>query len=346
MSNRNSIIIRLVIWGAIALFLLSALLMLLTRTVSGKNAWNTTLWGDLRTVQEESFSLDAIDELEFDFSSMDISVILTQEDELQVKLLANRELRPEERFVSSLDNGRVVVKSQPQVDFFSLWTLNGFKRLEVYLPEQYQDAIQVSTASGNITLPETLNLNTVTLHLSSGDLRGGSVSAGQLDLGVTSGNITLSSVNSGRYSFIISSGDTTIEALEGTGSIGSSSGNIRIGSVKGGAQEIGSTSGNITLGQFQANGQISTQSGDIKMENVLPGGDVNVRVTSGRVSIDLAKEAAVNLQADVTSGDVRSTLPLSFDQDGKHANGQIGANPGATLSIRTTSGDILLSQAE
>ncbi len=346
MSNRNSIIIRIIIWGAVAIFLLSALAMLISRAVSGKNAWNTDFWGDIRTVQEESFSLDAIDELEFDFSSMDISVILTQEEELQVKLLANRELRSDERFISSSDNGRVLVRSQPRVDFFSLWTLNGFKKLEVYLPEKYSEALKLTTASGNITLPDGLTLKTMKMHLSSGDLRGGNIQTEDLSLGVSSGNIRLSHLKSGRYTMEITSGDTTLEALEGTGSIGSSSGNIRIGSLTGGGQNISTTSGNITLEQFTGHGEISTQSGDVRIGSALPQGDLNLRVTSGRISVELAKEAAVNLELGVTSGNINSTLPLFFIQDNKRASGEIGENPSATLSIRTTSGDILLSQAE
>ncbi len=348
MSNRNSIIIRIIIWGAVAIFLLSALAMLTSKAASGKNAWNTDFWGDLRTVQEESFSLSAVNELEFDFSSMDIELYLTKEDELRVKLLSNRELLPDERFVSSAEAGRIVVQSQPHVSVFpfNLGSINVFRKLEVYLPEQYAEALKMKTASGNMTLPEELTLKTVKLHLSSGDLRGGTIQAEDFALGVTSGNIRLSQVKSAHYEIGMTSGDITMEAVAGIGSIGSSSGNIRVGSVSGGEQDISTTSGNISVDQFTGYGEIGTQSGNVKIDSALPQGDMNVRVTSGTVSIELVKEAAVNIEASVTSGDIDCDMPLSYDKSGKHATGQVGENPTATLSIKTTSGEVRISQAE
>ncbi len=347
MSNRNSLLVQIIVWGVIAFLLLGALTVFLSRSALGwRGIPSLSSWADLRTMQEESFPLDAVNELEFDFSSMDIDVYLTDGEELQVKLLANRELTPEERFISSTENGRISIENKQRFSMFNFFMISSFKKLEVYLPKQYSETLGLKTSSGNIALPDALALKAVKLRLSSGDLSGGDIQAEDFSLGVTSGNIRLSALKSPRYAIDISSGDTTLENVEGTGSIGSSSGNIRVNSLTGGAQDISTASGNITLGQFTGYGDISTQSGDIKIGSALPQGDLDIHVTSGSASIELVKEAAVNLKADVTSGDVRSSLPLSFDQHGKHATGQVGENPSATLAIRTTSGDIRISQAE
>ncbi len=347
MNNKNSILTQIIVWGIIGFLLLSAFVVLLSRSAFGFPGFPslTATWGELRTIQEESFPLDAVSELEFDFSSMDITVYLTKEEELRVKLLANHDLQPEELFASSVENGKVLVKSKQYHSFFRLFSFGAFKKLEVYLPERYSENLNLKTSSGNITLPEALALKSLKLHLSSGDLRGGDVNAEEFNLGVTSGNIRLNTLTSARYEMRISSGDTVVEAVAGTGSIGSSSGNIRVGSVSGGEQDISTTSGNIRVDQFAGYGEIGTQSGTVRIDSALPQGDMDVRVTSGTVSIELVKEAAVKIEASVTSGDIDCDIPLSYDKSGKHATGQVGENPTAALSIRTTSGEVRISQA-
>lgn len=347
MSKRDSILVKIIVRCVIAFLLLSALVVLLSRSASGwRGIPSLTSWADLKTVQEESFDLDAINELEFDFSSMDIEVYVTDAKDLQVKLLANRDLLPEERFVSSVQDGRISIQNKQRFSFLNLFALSGLRKLEVYLPEQYGESLRLKSASGNITLPDELALKAVKLNLLSGELRGGSIQADDFNLGISSGNIRLSDVKSLRYTLKITSGDTMLESVEGTGTIRSSSGKIRINSLTGGEHEISSSSGSITLGRFIGCGSISAQSGDIEIDSALPQGDLDIKVNSGRVALELAKEAVVKVKADVTSGNVRSTLPLSYDRDGKRATGQVGENPGAMLSIRITSGDIRLSQAE
>ncbi len=349
MSNRNSILIRIIVWGVVAVMLLSALVVLLSRSAGGQSAFTAPVWGDLRVMQEESFALDAIEDLEFDFSSMNITVYHTEESEMKVKLLANRELRADERFVSSKDSGRITIQNKPlmQSVFFFSW-FSGFKKLEVYLPAQYQEKLSIKTSSGDVTLPDdTLNLRQMRLHASSGNLRGGSVQAEEeISIGLTSGDIRLQEVKSARYQVQVTSGNTSINAIEGVGSIGGSSGDIRIGTLTGGEQNLSTASGNITLERFTGSGTISTQSGEIRMASVLPQGDLDVRVTSGNVSMGLEKAAAAKVEASVTSGTIRSTMPLTYGHDDKRASGEIGENPSAMLSIRTTSGGIRLFEAE
>lgn len=346
MSNKNSILVRIIVWGVVAVMLLSAFVVLLSRSAGGESAFTAPLWGNLRVIQEESFTLDAIGDLEFDFSSMDITVYHTEENELQVKLLANRELRADERFISSKDSGRILIQNRPMQVFSFLW-FSGFKKLEVYLPAAYQEKLSIKTSSGDVTLPDdTLHLKQVQLHASSGNLRGGTVQAEEFSINVTSGDIRLQQVKSTRYQVQVTSGNTSINAIDGIGSIGGSSGDIRIGTLTGGEQDISTASGNITLERFTGSGAISTQSGEVRMASVLPQGDLDVRVTSGNVSMGLEKAAAVKLEASATSGTIRSTMPLTYGHDDKRASGEIGANPSAMLSIRTTSGDIRLFEAE
>ena len=347
MSNKNSILIRIIVWGVVAVMLLSALVVLLSRSTGGKSAFTAPVWGDLRVIQEESFALDAIEDLEFDFSSMDITIYHTEESELKVKLLANRELRADERFVSSKESGRIRIENRPLMQAFSFLWFSGFKKLEVYLPAQYQEKLSIKTSSGDVTLPDdTLSLRQVQLRANSGNMRGGTVQTEEFSVNVTSGDIRLQEVKSTRYQVQVTSGNTSINAIEGVGSIGGSSGDIRIGTLTGGEQDISTASGNITLERFTGSGAISTQSGEVRMTSVLPKGDLDVRVTSGNVSMGLEKAASVKLEASATSGTIRSTLPLTYGHDNKRASGEIGESPSAMLSIRTTSGDIRLFEAE
>ncbi|HWR24118.1 MAG TPA: DUF4097 family beta strand repeat-containing protein [Feifaniaceae bacterium] len=346
MNKKNSLLTQIIVWGVVAFLLLSAFTVLLSRSASGFSGLSANSWDSLRTIQEESFPLESVNELEFDFSSMDITVYPTKEEDLTVKLLANRDLRPEELFVSSAENGKVLVKSRPHRSFFWMFSFGAFKRLEIHLPERYAESLNIETSSGNITLPETLALHSLALHLSSGNLSAGDIHTEEFALGLTSGNIRLDALNSARYEMRITSGDTEVGAVRGTGSIGSSSGNIRVGSVSGGAQDISTASGNIRLDGFTGHGEISTQSGNIRAEEALLTGDLDVRVTSGSASIALAKEAEANIEASVTSGDIDSDIPLSYDKQGRHATGQVGENPANTLFVRTTSGDVRISRAE
>jgi Toastrack DUF4097 len=90
------------------------------------------------------------------------------------------------------------------------------------------------------------------------------------------------------------------------------------------------------------NGSIDASIGNVKGSEPLDFHTVN-----GSITIDLPKDSAVDLRAEVMNGDITSDLPITIQSSrsrGRRVSGTIGSG-GRTLYISTTNGSIRLRAA-
>lgn len=120
------------------------------------------------------------------------------------------------------------------------------------------------------------------------------------------------------------------------------------------ALDLHTGSGDIVLQSPQNIASAQSGSGDVKL--TAAAGDVNVSTASGDVTVKLAPKWAGNLvYIGTASGDQHVTLPAAFHgkivtrtESGRVTNStktaQTSAKAGATVSLRSASGDITIAQ--
>jgi DUF4097 and DUF4098 domain-containing protein YvlB len=138
--------------------------------------------------------------------------------------------------------------------------------------------------------------------------------------------------------------------------VASVSGNVRARDIKARALQVSTVSGNIAVSNAACDRlEAKSVSGSIEYGGALARtGRYDVNSHSGDVRLSLAGNTGFELTAATFSGDIRSELPVTLggadagDRRGRRNSRSIRATFGdasAVLTIRTFSGDVVISQA-
>lgn len=156
-----------------------------------------------------------------------------------------------------------------------------------------------------ITLPQDIQLEDVSIQLTSGDAEVPSLKAEKAELGCTSGHVD-AVLDADNVTVESTSGDLKV-TLKGAADfvrVGSTSGDIQLEAEKAGTISAGATSGKISITAGEAE-------------------KVKVGSTSGKINVSLRKVDILEIGA--TSGEITAALP---------------ENPGFTATVSTTSGKV------
>lgn len=128
------------------------------------------------------------------------------------------------------------------------------------------------------------------------------------------------------------SGDIEASNLSGTLKLSSTSGNIHLDNANS-PMTLSTTSGDIDARNIQLQGQssLTSTSGNITFNGSLdPRGSYRMEAMSGDINLTLPANAAFNLNASTTSGDVKNEFGSTT----------VGSAPQPALTLHTTSGNI------
>lgn len=190
----------------------------------------------------------------------------------------------------------------------------------LYLPYRRFEFIQVSSATGDVTVNSGVETDRLSVRTASGDLRA------RLDA-------------CGALYFKSASGDLTADGLTGVIQADTISGDIRAdGHLERAA--IHTMSGDIELSGSFRTADLSTMSGDIRTESALLPETAALSSKSGDCAIRIPDSAPFTLRFKTVSGEFRSALPLTRTSDGALYQGG-GTN---TLSLTSVSGDLHLEK--
>jgi DUF4097 and DUF4098 domain-containing protein YvlB len=161
-------------------------------------------------------------------------------------------------------------------------------------------------------------------------------SSGQVQVDGTSGPVDVST----------SSGSVRVSNLAGPLHVQTSSGSVNLTNVSGEVRAT-TTSGSISGTQLQHVGPVQTNSGSVSLESVFAD-MTQVTTSSGKVNLKLLPGTAVQLDVHSEHGRVESRGGLQLQNGVTQRDtltGTIGTPaPGATLTVRTQSGDVVISQ--
>jgi DUF4097 and DUF4098 domain-containing protein YvlB len=211
-----------------------------------------------------------------------------------------------------------------------------------------------------VTVPASASLD---VHSVSGSLKVTGV-RGAVRAETISGNVTTTDTPNLEHAKSVS-GDVSLTgaAAEGDMSAGSISGSITAKGLKARGLDLGSVSGDVILTDVTCERlTIKSVSGNVDYAgSIARSGRYEINTHSGDVRLVLANPTGFELSANTFSGSIRSELPLTIggdaargDRDGAGRRRREGNNArnmratfgdgSATLSIRTFSGDIIISK--
>lgn len=238
-----------------------------------------------------------------------------------VQILSGREAMvdfPENRLNTcevEVKNGVLTVRQKQRLSFLNIFLPHVTDDLTVtiYLPEGSYDKLNVTTASGGVTIDEEFTFKSAAISSSSGQITLGTISGDELTVSSTSGAITTDHLN-----------------ISGAMALSSTSGNLMAANLR--------VSEGLTL--VSSSGVVSCQNTQADT--------IDCKTTSG--AIRLSDLTAKRLSADSTSGTVYGTdLAIDGSLMGETTSGNLSlyrTHASALLSAKSTSGTVNLDACE
>lgn len=293
MSNKNYNIVKIVLLSII-LFLLCGFFVSLM--IYG-GEWNSLIFktGDkMNKVMENDYNVSDVKTIESNLREADITFSYSNTDQIKVVVYDKKD---DTKVNVSLNDGVL------RISFDGPFICFGFcyyeRKVEVYLPDNFDGNLDLTSASGDVTISNFPNSN-VKVKTASGDVQINE--ANKVEVKTASGDVDIFEANTINVSTI--SGDVEINSANEI--IGSTtSGDVEISEIKE-VIDFTSVSGEIDIihANLIKNSKLSTVSGDIEIESLNPI-YVSTKTTSGDVMVrGDDRRSNIELSVKTTSGDI------------------------------------------
>jgi DUF4097 and DUF4098 domain-containing protein YvlB len=203
----------------------------------------------------------------------------------------------------------------------------------VTVPTSYN--VDLDTAGGHIEVADLTG--EVVAHTSGGHLTFGNID-GSIDADTSGGHITLVG-SSGTADLHTSGGHIEIGQVEGSVKADTSGGNIIIDSA-GATVDAQTSGGNIKVKEVMGTINASTSGGSVEARiSQQPQGDCSLRTSGGSVTVYLASDIAVDLDAEAGWGGVSLDMEVTGTIKKGAVRGTINGG-GPKLLLRTSAGGV------
>lgn len=304
----NSTIVKIILYVIFIIILLTFMIFTLFKREF------VFSFGDYDKVElhNEVYEMGDVGKLDVDLVSTDLTIKYSEDERIRI-VIYGKEGR-KDRYIISNENKSLKIEEKAYSSFcFGFCFYN--EEVVVYLPESYNNDIDIKGTSGDINIMNDyygkMNIQTVSGEinvLDVGDIIANSTSgdiminnAKDVDVNSTSGEISIKSANNVKA-------ETT-------------SGDINIGEAS--LIDANSTSGEVEIGK-SGNVKVSTISGDVEIVDLTVMGESSINTTSGEVVVSNVNE--VYVETKTTSGDLNIANSIRTSEN--------------ILKIKTMSGDI------
>jgi Putative adhesin len=214
------------------------------------------------------------------------------------------------------------------------WKHNISISYELVVPSQTK--LRSESGSGDqradgISGPADMNSGSGSLHVKN--------IGGEVRARTGSGDIELETIRGNAHAF---AGSGTIQAMGISGGLvaSSGSGNVKLEQTAAGEVEISTGSGDVEIKGVKGGAKVTTGSGSITAQGD-PTSDWRLHSGSGSVRVDFPPQAAFNLVARTSSGDIETAHDISVQGkiSPRELQGKVGAG-GPLVELSTSSGTI------
>lgn len=251
--------------------------------------------------QEKIEKIDTINQISIETSSCDVNIIPEDREDVKAHFYGNvtSTFKPE---LETKVKGKELLIFIKRPKSYSIF--NSDLKLDIFVPRNYKENIDIDSSSSNINIQNELTLNNLFIDLSSG-------------------NAKLKDLNIKNLKFEASSGSLIGE-------------NIITNST---VLEV--SSGAIDLNNFTGNLKGDSSSGSVEVNYNVFDNNIDLETSSGNVNIGLPDDAKFYLDAECSSGDIECDFPIMVrgKQEDNTLKGTVG-NDKNKIIINTSSGDI------
>ena len=285
--------------------------------------------GELRNTIE--ISLSEAKDFSIAYTSDNIKVYPIEGNTVIIKEYLSSRRNEDALATVNVGSGKATVIGGKRMQLSSFMWISIDERIEIYLPKEGIENLELRTSSGNITAEDefVLMAKNVSVTAKSGNIKWQDTEALQVDLEASSGNLRVNRITADAILLTAKSGNITAEEMDGQA-------------------EVSAGSGNVTLENFSGNGSVSTQSGNVKVEAKEIEGDMSLEVGSGNLRLEIPNELSFEAEINTGSGTIRTDFEHSIicNKSGNHAAGVVGEMPVGKLSLKAGSGNVSLKIAD
>ncbi|MDT8718356.1 DUF4097 family beta strand repeat protein [Clostridium sp. 19966] len=263
------------------------------------------------TIQKEAKeSVGNYSNINLDFTSADIKIYSTDDNQLKVVEKSSSKLTEQEKFVVLKEGNSLDIKDGDKENvshhsFINIFNLSFGKSIEVYIPKSYSKDLTINSTSGSIRFEEAMVLYNLKCYHTSGSFKAvDKITANEFYIDASSGSIELQALECKKYDIKVTSGEIKLGKLSGSGDVKSSSGSIDV--------------------DYKSIDEYS-----------------NVEATSGSIKLNLSQEINFDFQGQCTSGSINGNIDMNFQGYRKNkAEAKVGNSPYKNLRASTSSGSI------
>lgn len=300
MKNKNSSILKIVLWSAVALILINVMMIGIGfgSFTFGVNKYpNASKY----TAGEGEIDSDSISEIEINWIEGNVSIEIYDGDTVRFYEESRRELDEKDMLHYYNENGRLIIQyEKPRTNIFSFGRYKYDKQLTVQVPE------------------EMTNLKTLRLDLVSSDSDVTGINVKYLDIENISGNVSLKDIEVS---------ELDIETV--SGSIDSDNTIVKK------YADVETTSGNAKLSGSVNRINFESISGDLDLLSDICPEEIDTDTISGDINITIPTNEGFTYSYDGLSGDINCEFDITKnDDEAVHGNGK------SEFSFDSVSGDV------
>ncbi|MDC7286854.1 DUF4097 domain-containing protein [Blautia schinkii] len=269
-----------------------------------------------------NFNLNNVTDITISYDEEAVTFFQSDNDELIIKEYMTEN---KSRYYADVkqDNGNIHVSEGWKPFFNSSFT----RYVEVYLPQEYQANLTVTTTDGNIDMSNiALTLNSLRIDSTAGTVQLDNANATVLHLSSTSGKLDLGNITGEQIKLDTTSGKVICEKLNGAVTYTSTSGDIDVKSA-------------IGAGSYRAN-----NSGKLNVSYTDVTGDLSFFNKNDNIELTLPQDLEFEFEATTKNGSVSTSFQDSIRIDGRTARGTVGNSPTVTVKTETNNGNIVVTQ--
>lgn len=243
------------------------------------------------------------DMIEFDITG--VKAVIIPENRKDIKA----ELKGTGRVNIDQNSDRVTVSVKGKgFDWFRWFSFSNKRQLMVYIPEDYDRNMSIDIGSGSLDF--------------SGKSPSRPMKFNELAVRLGSGNMVIKNIKAEQFS------------QEGT------SGNVKVDSLTAKLGSFDMTSGRLDVKHFTGAIKAELTSGSFDLQLDQLNDSIDIEVSSGKVDLDLPKQADFTLKGKVSSGNISSSFPLTNgSNDRKNISGKHGSGK-HPINLEVSSGSI------
>ena len=275
-----------------------------------------------KAANELQFNLNGISDVTISYDEENVTFFQSENDALIIKEYMTEN---KSRYYADVkqDSGSIHVSEGGKPFLKSNFT----RYIEVYLPQEYQANLTVTTTNGNIDMSDlALDLNSLRIDSTAGTVQLDNANASIVHMSSTSGELDLGNITGEQIKLDTTIGKVTCVELNGAVTYTSTSGDIVVKSAVGSGSYRSNNSGNLKVTYTEVTGNLSFFN------------------KNGGIELTLPQDLEFEFESTTKNGSVSTSFQESISIDGRTTRGTVGNTPTVTVKTETNNGNITVTQ--